>query len=77
MRGSRSITWARLKVFFGALLLAVFALGMLFAYASSLVDGQSGHRGSDLSSLGAALIVLAVVGAVAAVVLSRRLSAEE
>jgi hypothetical protein len=77
MRKSRAITWARLRVYFGALLLVLFALGGLLVYASSLADRQSGHGRSDLRTLGAELIALSVIAAVLAAVLKRRLSPDE
>ena len=60
MRTSRAITWARLRVCFGALVLVLFALGGLLAYASSLADRQSGHGRSDLRALGAELIAVSL-----------------
>lgn len=79
MRGSRAITWSRLKVCFGALLVALFALGGLLVYASSLGDRMSGghHGRSDLRSLGAALIALSVSAGISAAVFRRRLSGDE
>jgi hypothetical protein len=60
-----------------ALLFALFALGGLLVYASSLADRKGGHGGSDLRPLGAALIALSVIAAVFAAVLRRRLSRDE
>jgi cell division protein FtsW (lipid II flippase) len=77
MRTSRAITWARLRVYFGALLLVLFALGGLLVYASSLADQQAGHGRSDLRTVGAELIALSVVAAVFAAVRKRRLSRDE
>jgi cell division protein FtsW (lipid II flippase) len=77
MRTTRAITWARLRVYFGSLLLVLFALGALLVYASSLADQQSGHARSDLRTLGAALIALSVIAAVVAGVLKRRLLQDE
>jgi uncharacterized membrane protein YphA (DoxX/SURF4 family) len=77
MRTSRVITWARLRVYFGALLLALFALGALCIYVSFHADRQSAHVRSDLLMLGGALIALAVGSGVFAGVLKRRLSEDE
>ena len=77
MRTSRAITWARLRVCFGTLLLALFAIGGLLAYASTLDDRQGGHGRSGLRALGAGLIALSVVAAVLTAALPRRLSRDE
>jgi hypothetical protein len=77
MRTSRAITWARLRVYFGALLLVLFELGGLFTYASSLADQQSGYGRSGLRILGVELIVLSFIAAVFATVLNKRFSRDE
>jgi len=77
MKISRAITWARLRVCFGALLLVLFALGVLLFYASSLTDRQSGLGRSNLRTLGAELIALSVIAAVFTAVLKRRLSRDD
>jgi cell division protein FtsW (lipid II flippase) len=73
MRTARAITWARLRVYFGALLLVLLALGALLVYASFLADQKSGHARSELRTPGAALIALSVIAAVVVGVLKRRL----
>jgi hypothetical protein len=70
-------TWAHLRVYFGALLLALFALGVFLVVTSSLADRQSGPGQSGLRALGAELIALSVFSAVVAVVLKGRLSEDE
>ncbi len=77
MRTSRAITWARARVYFGALLLVLFVLGVLLTYASSLADRQSGHGRANLLILGVELIALSVIAAVVAAVLKRRLLRDE
>jgi hypothetical protein len=74
MRTPRVATYPRLRVYFGALLLVLFALGGVVLYASTLVDRQSGHGRSGLLTLGAALLALSAVAAVFAAVLKRHLS---
>ena len=73
MRTSRAITWARLRVYFAALLIVLFALGGLLAYASFLPEPQSGHGRSGLATLGVELMALSVIAAV----LQRHLSRDE
>jgi len=48
MRTSRAITWARLRVYFGVLPLALFALEALVVYVASLADRQRGRGRTDL-----------------------------
>jgi hypothetical protein len=73
MRKTREITWSRLRVYFGTLLFALFALGGLLIYASSLADPGSGHGRSDLRILGTKLMAFSVIAALFAVALKRRL----
>jgi membrane protein DedA with SNARE-associated domain len=77
MKSSRASNWSKLKVFFGAMLLALLALGGLLAYASLLAGRQNGQSQSSLLILGAELIVLSVVAAVLAVVLKKRLTQDD
>ena len=77
MKKRRTITWARLRVCFGGLLFALFALGVLLLYAATFADSVVVQRRSDLLSAGAAMIALSVVSALAASVLKRRLTEEE
>ena len=74
MRASGPPTWARLRVYFATLLLGLFALGGLLAYASSLVDPSTGHGRSDLRVLGVEIMGLAAIAGVLAQVLKNRLS---
>ena len=64
-------------MYFVVLLLSLFALGGLLAYASSLADPQSGHARSDLRTKGLALIALAVIATVLAAALRKRFSLDE
>jgi peptidoglycan/LPS O-acetylase OafA/YrhL len=77
VRTSRAITWARLRVYFGTLLLILFALGGALIYASNLADRQRGLGRSELRTLGAELIALSIAAAVSVAVLKRRLSRDE
>jgi cell division protein FtsW (lipid II flippase) len=77
MKASRRSTWARLKVYFGALLLVVFALGALLIYASSLAEPERGHGRSRLLTVGAELMALSVIAGVFGAVLKRRLSRDD
>ena len=77
MRTPRAATYARLRVYFGMLLLVLFASGGLAVYASFLADRQSGHVRSGLRTLGAALVALSVFAAVFAAALKRRLSGDD
>ena len=77
MRTPRVATYARLKVYFGTLLLVLFSLGGVVLYASFLVDRQNGHGRSGLRILGAALVALSVFAAVFAAALKRRLSGDD
>jgi hypothetical protein len=77
MKKRRTMTWARVRVCFGGLLIALFALGVLLLYAATFNDPGIGRRRSDLLTAGAALIALSVVSALAASVLKRRLTEEE
>jgi hypothetical protein len=73
MRGSRTTNWAHLKVYFALLLLGLFTLGALLAYASSLVDPSTHHDRADLRSLSVQVMGLAVIAGAAAFVLKDRL----
>ncbi len=77
MKKSRPITWARLRVYFGILLIVLFALGGFVAYASFLADPQSGHTRSNLRILAAELIALSVFATVLAKVLKKRLAEDD
>ena len=74
MRSWRMITWARLRVYFGTLLLALFALGGGLIYASYVANPESGHGRSDLRALGLELMALSGIAAVCSAVLKERLS---
>jgi hypothetical protein len=56
------------------LLFALFALGLLALYASSLADREGRHSLRDLRYPGAALLVLSVIAAISARALKRRFS---
>jgi hypothetical protein len=58
-------------------LLALFGIGVLLIYASTLADRQSGHGRSALRTLGVDIILLSVSAAVLGAVLQRHLSADE
>ena len=77
MRASRSTNWAHLKVFFATLLLGLFALGALLAYASSFADRGTGHGRSDLRALGVELMAVAVIAGVLVLALKNRLSRDD
>jgi hypothetical protein len=77
MRPSRAITWARLRVYFGMLLIVLFALGGACTYASFLADPQSGQTRSNLRTAGVELIALSLIAAILAAVLNRRFSPDE
>ncbi len=64
-------------MYFGMLLLALFVLGALLIYASSLADPGSGPGRSRLRILGAELIALSIIAALLAAALKSRLSRDE
>jgi hypothetical protein len=73
MKPSRTPTWARLRVHFGLLLLGLFVLGGLLVYAPSLSDPTTGQGRVNLLILRFEVMTLAVVAAVLARVLGKRL----
>jgi hypothetical protein len=73
MRTSRRITWARLRVYFGAFLLVMFVLGGLIIYASFLADNTSGVAQPNLRAMGVAIIALTGIAAIFAAVVRKRL----
>jgi cell division protein FtsW (lipid II flippase) len=77
MRKFRAITWGRVKVYFGVLVIGVFALGMVLIYASSLSDPQRGRSLTGLRTIGFELMGLAVVSVVLARWLNRRLGGDD
>jgi hypothetical protein len=77
MRRSNRITWARPRVYFGLLLLLLFAIGVLCLYASSFEDRPDGRSRSDLSTVGAAMIGLSVAATAMARLLKGRLLRDE
>ena len=73
------VTWSRVKVCFGTLLLILFGLGCVLIYGAWLTSrrGDEGRGRADLGTLGVELIGLSVGAAVLAAVLRRRLSRED
>ena len=76
MRSSRANTWPRLRVYFGAFLLVVFAFRGLLIYASSLADRQSG-RGLSAFVVWVRCWALSVFAAIIVGVISRRVARDE
>ena len=60
-------------MFLATLLVLLFMLGGLIAYASSLPELQAGHRPADLLALGLGLMALAVLSGILSLVLANRL----
>jgi hypothetical protein len=73
MKATHTTLWPRLRVFLGTLLVLLFILGGLIAYASSLTELQAGHRRADLLALGFGLMVLAVLSGILSFVLAKRI----
>jgi hypothetical protein len=65
------------RIYFGGLLFAQFALGASAIYASSLAEAQRARSLMWLRTIGLELIGLAVVSVVLARWLKRRFSAED
>jgi hypothetical protein len=66
-----------LRVYFGALLVALFGTGALLVYASTLADQHIGHGRSHLRSLGVDLMAISVIAAALAVALKRYLAGDD
>ncbi len=77
MRNSRADRWGRVRVYFGGLVLALFALGAGSIYASSLADAQRARSLMWLRTIGLELTGLAVVSVVLAGWLKRRFSGDD
>ena len=77
MRNSLGSAWARLRVYFGVLVLALFALGAGLIYASSLAEARHGRGETGLRAMGIEFMGLGVVSVVLAGWLKRRLSADD
>ena len=77
MRKSRTITWARLRVAFVGLLLALFAMGGLLVCASYFADPQGGHDRRKLRTLGVEVMALSAIAGACAAALKKFLSERE
>jgi len=77
MRRSRTITWARLRVAFVALLIALFAMGGFLVCASYFAEPQGGHDRWKLRALGVEVMALSVIAGACGAVLKKFLSESE
>jgi hypothetical protein len=73
MKATRTTPWSRLRVLLATLLVLLFILGGLIAYASSLPELQAGRRRADLFALGVGLMALSVLCGIFSFVLAKRL----